>query len=82
MNDHIAASGKPILPCPFCGAVGLDFTMGSTFRWLLPSCDGCGASCGEVRIQTLGDGTQEQWLEVAKHNAIEEWNTRTPKEPK
>lgn len=66
------------LPCPFCGFVGLDFQEGSTFRWLLPSCGGCGATRGETRIQTIGDGTKEEWLEAAKANAIEEWNDRTP----
>ena len=82
MSDHISASGKPILPCPFCGEVGLDFTMGSSHRWLLPSCSGCGATCGEVRIQTFGKGNKDQWREVAKRDAIKEWNTRTPKDAK
>lgn len=65
-----------LLPCPFCGHVGLDFAEGETFRWMLPSCSGCGASCGDVRVQTMGEGTKEQWWEAAKLSAIKEWNTR------
>lgn len=64
-------------PCPFCGETGLDFTEGSTFRWLAYSCKGCGIG-SETRKQTLGDGTPEEWAEQAKRDAIEEWNRRTP----
>lgn len=32
-----------IKPCPFCGHVGLEFSEGSTFRWIVASCGGCGA---------------------------------------
>ena len=71
-----AEQQSDLLPCPFCGAVGLDFAEGSTFRWLEPSCAGCGATCGEVRVQTMGDGSPDQWLEAAKKDAIAEWNTR------
>jgi Lar family restriction alleviation protein len=64
-------------PCPFCGHVGLDFQEGETFRWLEYFCGGCGIGT-EVRIQTLGDGTPEEWAEQAKRDAIEEWNRRVP----
>ena len=67
---------REIKPCPFCGHVGLEFREGSTFRWILPECGGCGATRGEVRVQTLGSGTQEQWKERAIQDAITEWNTR------
>lgn len=70
-----AKAGTP-LPCPFCGHVGLDFNEGSTFRWLVASCSGCGASVGETRMQTLGEGTKEQWREAACEDAIKQWNTR------
>ena len=63
-------------PCPFCGHVGLDFREGSTYRWLLPECHGCGAGCGETRIQTMGQGTREEWFEQARQDAIKTWNTR------
>jgi len=70
-----------IKPCPFCGYVGLDFSEGSTFRWLRAECGGCGATCGEVRVQTLGDGTKDGWMHQAQQDAIAAWNTRhNPKE--
>ena len=67
---------QAIAPCPFCGHVGLDFNEGSTFRWLSADCTKCGATCGEVRIQTLGEGTKEEWVAQAQRDAIEVWNTR------
>lgn len=68
-----------VLPCPFCGHVGLDFKLGSTFRWLHVECANCEASCGEVRIQTMGEGGTDSWMLDAKAEAIKEWNTRAPK---
>jgi hypothetical protein len=65
-----------IKPCPFCGHVGLDFHEGSTFRWLIAECSRCGATCGETRVQTLGEGTKDEWMQQAQHYAIEVWNTR------
>lgn len=70
MDDTQAA-----LPCPFCGHVGLSFGEGSTFRWLAYSCHGCGMG-NETRVQTLGEGTQQQWRATAERNAVKEWNTR------
>ena len=64
-------------PCPFCGHTGLTFGEGSTFRWLAYSCGGCGIG-SEMRVQTIGEGTKEQWREQAERDAIEEWNKRTP----
>ncbi len=64
-----------VLPCPFCGHVGLSFTEGSTFRWMAYSCAGCGMG-SETRKQTMGEGTNEEWAEQAKLDAIEEWNRR------
>lgn len=63
-------------PCPFCGGVGLDFDEGSTFRWIVASCKSCGATAGEVRVQAVGAGDKEQWMEAARREAIEQWNTR------
>lgn len=63
------------LPCPFCGHVGLSQSEGSTFRWLSTECNGCGAQCGEERINTM---TMERGaaIEQAKEAAIKTWNTR------
>ena len=63
------------LPCPFCGHVGLSHSEGSTFRWLTTECNGCGAQCGEERINTM---TMERSaaIEQAKEAAIKTWNTR------
>ena len=71
-----AEQQSDLLPCPFCGAAGLDFTEGSTFRWIVASCSGCGASIGETRIQTLGQGTKEEWMAIAQQDAIAAWNRR------
>ena len=65
-----------IKPCPFCGSVAIDFREGSTFRWIAAGCDQCGATCGEVRVQTSGEGNPELWAQKAKQDAIKEWNTR------
>lgn len=64
-------------PCPFCGHVGLDFAEGSTFRWIVASCGGCGVSLAETRIQTLGEGTKDEWMAEAKADAIAAWNRRS-----
>lgn len=80
-HDHLAAApegsgGGALLPCPFCGHVGLDFGEGSTFRWLHYSCAGCGMG-RETRVQTMGDGTPQQRREQAERDATNEWNTRS-----
>ena len=62
-------AGEP-LPCPFCGRVGLDFEDGSTYRWGIASCGGCGASAGEVRREYPDQGNWHV-------DAIAEWNRRT-----
>ena len=68
------------LPCPFCGHVGLSHNEGSTFRWLSTECNGCGAQCGEERINTM---TMERSaaIEQAKEAAIKAWNTRAAQPP-
>lgn len=65
------------LPCPFCGSTEVSVIEGSTFRWMVAQCDGCGAQAGEVRVQTLGDGAKEEWLAQGRIDAIAEWNKRT-----
>ena len=73
-NEHTERT--ELKPCPFCGHTGLDFSEGSTFRWIVASCSECGASRGETRIQTLGEGTKEEWMAEAQDDAIREWNQR------
>jgi Lar family restriction alleviation protein len=68
-------------PCPFCGESNVTVEEGSTFRWRVPMCTECGASAGEVRVQTLGNGTNDEWEAKARENAIKEWNRRTPPQP-
>jgi len=65
------------LPCPFCGHVGLSHNEGSTFRWLMTECSGCGAQCGEERINTMSM-ERSAAIEQAKEAAIVTWNTRAP----
>jgi Lar family restriction alleviation protein len=64
------------LPCPFCGEKSVAVVEGSTFRWVQVECLNCGASCGEVRIQTMGSGLPTDWKEQAEQDAIVEWNKR------
>lgn len=64
------------LPCPFCGDTSVHVCEGSTFRWRVAVCGGCGAIGPEVRIQTLGDGTREEWEQAAHASAIAAWNDR------
>lgn len=64
------------LHCPFCGHTDVQVVEGSTFRWRVAACENCGARAGEVRIQTLGEGTLEQWEIAARESALVEWNTR------
>ena len=70
-----------IKPCPFCGRTNIGVGPGDSFRWMLAYCRECGAQSGEVRVQTLGAGTPEEWNAAGRKAAIEEWNTRaTPSE--
>ena len=63
-------------PCPFCGEKCITIHEGSTFRWMVAECNNCGATCGEVRVQTMGSGLPAQWEIQAEHDAVEEWNKR------
>jgi len=67
---------KKTKPCPFCGRSGVVIGEGSTFRWRVAECAGCGARCGEVRIQTSGDGDRAAWEEAGEVLALVEWNKR------
>lgn len=77
-GSKVTAEHTPMAtkPCPFCGATNIDVCEGTTFRWRQAMCRECGGRAGEVRIQTFGDGKQEEWEEVAAREAIEAWNQR------
>lgn len=65
-------------PCPFCGS-GSDAIVvceGSTFRWRVAVCDGCGSTGPEVRVQTAGEGAPAEWEAKAVEAALAAWNTR------
>jgi Lar family restriction alleviation protein len=81
MNNELPAAGGPPLdgrvrPCPFCGGTSVTVQHGSTFRWVFAGCGDCGAQCGEVRVQTLGPGTPDEWTAQAQIDARAEWNRR------
>lgn len=64
------------LPCPFCGHIGVSIMEGSTFRWRYATCNECGAQAPEIRIQTLGAGSKDEWEKQAVADAMVEWNRR------
>jgi Lar family restriction alleviation protein len=76
------AGGAPfdggVKPCPFCGGTEIQVVDGSTVRWRLAQCQGCGAQAGDVRIQTAGDGRHSDWEAKATRLALDEWNKRAP----
>lgn len=71
MKPYKSETIKP-LPCPFCGCKTVSVTDGTTFRWARGECDNCGASCGEVRVNTMQTRNEEE----IRAAVIEEWNRR------
>lgn len=77
-----------LLPCPMCGAEkGYQLLGGSTYRWLLVSCAGCGSDVGECRadpslpytspIPEISEWADDVWNESAAHaQALREDNER------
>ena len=63
-------------PCPWCGSTIVGVSEGSTFRWRVAHCLECGAQAPEVRAQTLGEGTREEWEAAAQADALAAWNER------
>lgn len=63
---------QEVKPCPFCGCKTVQVVDGSTFRWAKAECDNCGASCGEVRVNT----TQARNETEIRAAVVEEWNKR------
>ena len=60
------------LTCPFCGCTTITVAEGSTFRWAVGECDNCGATCGEVRVNTIQKRNEDEIRDAV----IEEWNKR------
>ena len=65
-----------VMPCPFCGGTKVIVIEGGTFRWRRAECQECEAMAGSVRIQTTGDGTNEEWEKAAAADALKRWNER------
>jgi hypothetical protein len=76
MTDPMQTEREALKPCPFCGHTGLIFSEGSTFRWRIAECQECGATAGEERIQTMGDGDAEAWETNCRERLIGAWNRR------
>ena len=72
-----------LLPCPWCGCKpdNLSVTEGSIVRWRLVECPECGAGPGEIRVQTMGEGTREAWEAKAHVDAATAWNIRAALQP-
>jgi len=68
-TPEAARLAEELLPCPFCGHIGLDFRDGNTHRWGIAECDECGASAGETRREYPDTGAWHA-------KAIKQWNTR------
>ena len=56
-DDGYVWYDKRLLPCPFCGILGVAFCAGQTSRWREMYCVACEASCGEFCYDAPGDGT-------------------------
>ena len=76
--EPVASDPITLLPCPWCGGTNVGVEEGETFRWRFATCLECGVRAPDVRAQTLGDGTREEWEADAKKRALEEWNNRAP----
>jgi transcription elongation factor Elf1 len=62
-------------PCPFCGNETISVVEGSSYRWRVAECGGCGARAGEVRINTLAEDKAQALADVVIR-AVSEWNDR------
>lgn len=71
-----AVGFSALLPCPFCGGNDVGVFYGTSFSWRVAQCNYCGAQAGEVRIQTAGSGTEQDWYARATAGAVAEWNKR------
>lgn len=73
MTTPTSHGAPELLPCPFCGAVGVTVSETSTFRWVAAVCESCGAVGPEARRDTT-----KRWPNEAEDaaKAIKEWNNR------
>ena len=76
VGQSASTGGLEPLPCPFCGGTDIAVMDGSTFRWVFAACQDCGASAGEVRVQTIGTPREPALIEAGQR-AIAEWNVRS-----
>jgi hypothetical protein len=60
------------IPCPFCGCKTITVVEGSTFRWAKGECDNCGATCGDVRVNTMQTRNEDE----IRAAVVEEWSKR------
>lgn len=67
---------EELLPCPFCGGRDISVNKGSTFGWRVAVCNGCSAQAPDVRVQTSGSGTPDEWEQRGRRSALIEWNKR------
>ena len=61
-----------LLPCPFCGHIGVTVVQTDTYKWRAAQCDECGAQAAEVRWSHIHDDPDA----VTASRALEAWNTR------
>ena len=78
-DDGYVWYDKRLLPCPFCGILGVAFCGGRTSRWREMYCVACEASCGEFCHDAPGDGTAEEKALDLFERGLEIWNTRAKK---
>ena len=63
------------LPCPFCKKIGITVEQGSSFKWFLGRCNECGATCGEIRVESK-DIPRDKFGDLIAQKVIAEWNKR------
>jgi len=80
MSDNAETLMTP-LPCPWCGETSGDVVQTSTFRWRAYTCGCCGVVGPEIRVQTMGNGSPDDWEAAGRRDAIKAWNTRAADKP-
>ena len=71
MNDDPLVS----LPCPFCKKTGITVERGNTLNWFLARCNKCGATCGEIMVESK-DIPRDKFGDLIAQKVIAEWNKR------
>jgi transcription elongation factor Elf1 len=63
--------------CPFCGSHDVKTLPGSSLRFMVAECQGCGAQGPEVRIHDATDPSDKWHKEtLARLQAMAEWSYR------